>query len=135
MVPTCLTKCARVPGFPYNSVCFSYELSISPPVLTIVLISPADMPGAPKPSIQWTAEEVLGGCGNFSMAFPSQQLGFSVAAPQSFPSSPSLDRVVLPCAFLSACFLLVFFHLLLSLFFLNTVSFEFFLKIILVESY
>lgn len=117
MVPTCLTKCARVPGFPYNPVCFSYELSISPPVLTRVLISPADMPGAPKPSIQWMAEEVLGGCGNFSMAFPSQQLGFSVAALQSVPSSQPLDRVVLPCAFLSSFFLLVFFHILLSLFF------------------
>lgn len=104
MVPTCLTKCARVPGFPYNPVCFSYELSISPPVLTIVLISPADMPGAPKPSIQWMAEEVLGGCGNdFSfttVGFQRCRSAVSTFLPASGPRGPSL---CFPLILLSSC--------------------------------
>lgn len=69
------------------------------------------------------------------MAFPPQQLGSSVAGsaviflPASGLCAPSLS---FPLIFLSSC---VFPSPAVLIFFFDTVSFEFFLKIVLAESY
>ena len=131
MVPTCLTKCASVPGFPYNSVCLSYELTISPPVLVIVLISPEDMPGAPKHPED--SRRGAWGLWKFLNGFPSTTVGFQHCQLCSH-LPPSLWTV---CSFpvLSSHLSFLCFSISCCPYFFDTVSFEFFLKIVLVESY